>query len=355
LGLLRWWPLNSGGAPTAIHPTTNDQPRMNVADLLDSALEVPIAPSFTRLGFAIRARAERWPNLATYDLSGRVVLVTGATSGLGLATARLLSRAGATVVAHGRDPDKVARVRTDLSEHGAGRRIHTVVADLADLSSVEGAASELRSRFARFDAIIHNAGAMHEKRTNTVDGIEPTVAVHVVSPFALTSRLLDRLRAARPGRVLTMSSGGMYAADLTVDNLEMSDSDYRPATQYAIAKRAQVALNEVWADLVPPSDVVFHAAHPGWADTPGVSQSLPRFARLVGPLLRPPEQGADTIAWLAADDGLPRSTTGLFWHDRRPRTIHRLSHTRRSDTAETRVRLWEWCVARSGGITGVMP
>ena len=316
---------------------------------------MPIAPSFARIGFAVRARAQHWPDLATYDLSGRVVLVTGATSGLGLATARLLSRVGATVVVHGRDPEKVARVRAELSEHGAGRRIHTVVADLADLSSVEEAASELRSRFARLDAVIHNAGTMHEKRTITVDGIESTVAVHVVAPFALTNRLLDRLRAARPGRVLTMSSGGMYAADLTVDGLEMSDSDYRPATQYAIAKRAQVALNEVWAGLVPPSDVVFHAAHPGWADTPGVSQSLPRFARLVGPLLRPPEQGADTIAWLAADDGPPRSTTGLFWHDRRARAIHRLSRTRRSDTAETRRRLWDWCVARSGRIPRIGP
>jgi NAD(P)-dependent dehydrogenase (short-subunit alcohol dehydrogenase family) len=328
---------------------------MTIADLLDTALEVPIAPSFTRIGYTVRSHAEHWPAIESYDLTGRVVLVTGATSGLGLATVRLLSRAGATVIVHGRDHDKVAGVRAELGAHGRSRRVHAVVADLADLASVEEAAAALRSRYPRLDAVIHNAGAMHECRVTTKDGIESTVAVHVVAPFLLTCRLLDRLRAARPGRVLTMSSGGMYAAGLTVDGLEMSSAAYRPTTQYAIAKRAQVTLNEIWASLIDPRDVVFHAAHPGWAATPGVSQSLPRFARLVGPLLRSPQQGADTIAWLAADGGPPRSTTGGFWHDRRPRPIHRVSRTRRSDTPAARRELWEWCVARSGADPKVSP
>jgi dehydrogenase/reductase SDR family protein 12 len=140
----------------------------------------------------------------------------------------------------------------------------------------------------------------------------------------------------------------MYSADLTVDELEMSAGEYRGTEQYARAKRAQVTLNEMWSERVPRTEVVFHALHPGWADTPGVRESLPTFRKVVGPLLRSPDQGADTLVWLAADDGEPVESSGGFWLDRRERSIHRLARTRRSDTPERRNELWEWCVARSG-------
>jgi hypothetical protein len=98
----------------------------------------------------------------------------------------------------------------------------------------------------------------------------------------------------------------------------------------------------------PPVHVVFHAVHPGWADTPGVEASLPRFRTVTGPLLRSPAQGADTMVWLAADDGEPLRQSGRFWLDRRVRPEHRLPTTRRSDTAERRARLWQWCVEAAG-------
>jgi hypothetical protein len=110
-------------------------------------------------------------------------------------------------------------------------------------------------------------------------------------------------------------------------------------------KRSSYCLSS--AERVDRSAVVFHALHPGWADTPGVADALPTFAKIVGPLLRTPDEGADTMVWLAADD-VPLETTGGFWHDRRPRTIHRMARTRRSDTAERRRELWTWCVERSG-------
>jgi hypothetical protein len=122
----------------------------------------------------------------------------------------------------------------------------------------------------------------------------------------------------------------------------MSDGDYDGTEQYARAKRAQVTLNEMWAERVDHGEVVFHALHPGWADTPGVAESLPTFRRIVGPLLRTPEQGADTLVWLAATDRATESSGG-FWLDRRPRSIHRLPTTRRSDTPARRARLWDEC------------
>ena len=314
--------------------------RRAATSLVDAALEVPVAPSFTRVGHGVRSRMDAWRPLTSYDLGGRVVVLTGPTSGLGLAAARMLAGLGATLVLVGRDPDRTEAVRRVLPE--PAQSVHeVVVADMGDLDAVRTAGERIRAEHPRVDALLHNAGALTAERHTNRDGIEATIASQVVGPFLLTSLLLDSLRAAAPGRVVTMSSGGMYATGLTVDHLQMSQAEYGGAEQYARAKRAQVTLNEMWAERVDPSEVVFHAVHPGWADTPGVRTSLPTFRRLTGPLLRTPEQGADTMVWLVAND-LAAQTSGRFWLDRRPRSLHRLPTTRRTDTQERRAELWQW-------------
>jgi hypothetical protein len=88
--------------------------------------------------------------------------------------------------------------------------------------------------------------------------------------------------------------------------------------------------------------------HPGWALTPGVERSLPTFRKVMSPLLRSPDQGADTLVWLAADDGAPTERTGGFWLDRRVRSLHRSRRTRNADTPQERARLWEWVCAAAG-------
>jgi NAD(P)-dependent dehydrogenase (short-subunit alcohol dehydrogenase family) len=128
----------------------------------------------------------------------------------------------------------------------------------------------------------------------------------------------------------------------------MRRDGYNGTKAYARAKRAQVTLAEMWAETLRSDRIAVHAMHPGWADTPGVRRSLPTFRRITGPLLRDAEQGADTLVWLAADDGAPLAATGRFWLDRRPRPIHRLASTRRSDSYDERRRVWAWCVERSG-------
>lgn len=322
--------------------------RHTAARALDTALEVPIATSFTRLGYALRRRSQGWQSLDTYDLTGRTMLVTGATSGLGLAAARQLASCGATVLLLGRDAAKTARVRDDVRRDTGNERVAALTADMADLDQVRAVAADVLAGYPRLDVLVHNAGALTADRRTSPQGIEATVASQVVGPFLLTHLLLDPLRAGEPGRVLTMSSGGMYTAKLDVEHLEMGD-DYRGSEQYARAKRAQVTLNEMWAQRWGADrSVVFHALHPGWADTPGVAASLPRFRAILGPALRTPDQGADTLVWLAADDGEPATTTGRFWLDRTPRSLHYLPTTRRSDTPDERERLWQWCVDRAG-------
>jgi dehydrogenase/reductase SDR family protein 12 len=317
-----------------------------LADVIDALVEAPIGPSFTRVGYEVRSRLEHWRALDSYRADGRVVVLTGATSGLGLAAAEQLARCGATVVLIGRDAERCERVRSELSARTGNTSLSTLVADLGDLAAVRGAAAELQRRYSVIDVLVHNAGALSAHRQQTADGLEATVASQVVGPFLLTALLLEQLRAARSGRVITMSSGGMYASALEVDKLQMGD-DYRGAEQYARAKRAQVTLNEMWAAHPRTTGVTFHAVHPGWADTPGVAASLPTFRRVVGPLLRSPGQGADTMAWLALDDAASE-VDGRFWLDRRQRPIHRLPTTRRSDTPERRRALWNWCAQVAG-------
>jgi dehydrogenase/reductase SDR family protein 12 len=320
---------------------------LTVEHAVDSIIEAPVLTSFTRLGFDIRSRIGHWTDVCTYDLTGRVVLITGATSGIGLAAAEQLARCNATVVLMGRDRTKTERVRDELVARTGNDNLDVVVADMSDFDAVRAAAAEVQRRHPRLDTLIHNAGSLTASRHAAPSGIELTVAGQVVGPFLLTALLLDRLGHGSPGRVITMSSGGMYTAALEPDGLQMGH-DYKGSQQYALAKRAQVTLNEMWAQRVARDKVVFHAMHPGWVDTPGLREALPTFRKLVGPLLRSPAQGADTLVWLAADDDQPVASSGGFWLDRRLRPIHRLPSTRRSDTAARRQQLWDWCAEASG-------
>jgi dehydrogenase/reductase SDR family protein 12 len=127
----------------------------------------------------------------------------------------------------------------------------------------------------------------------------------------------------------------------------MGPDDYDGSTAYAKAKRAQVEMAPRWAERLAPFGVTAHVMHPGWADTPGVEASLPTFRRVMGPILRTPEQGADTIVWLA---GAPRDTigTGRFWLDRRPRSAHKVPWTKSDDPQAEVDRVWDLVADRAG-------
>ena len=324
----------------------------NLPDVVDALLEVAVVPSFSRLGYDVRSRTAHWTPLSGYDLTGRTVVVTGATSGLGQQAAEQFAALGARVVLVGRSAAKLERTIDEIGANTRSQTLYPALVDMGELHEVRALAALLVSEHGRFDVLVHNAGALSGQRLVTSQGFEATVAAQVLGPFLLTTLLLPALSAAPTGRVLTMASGGMYGAELQVEGLQMDASDYRGARQYALAKRAQVTLNELWSEWVDASTTVFHALHPGWADTPGVRASLPTFRRVMGPLLRPASQGVDTLVWLAADDGEPLRSTGGFWHDRRRRSIHRLAKTRRSDTPQRRAELWQWCCTQVAGYVG---
>jgi len=210
---------------------------------------------------------------------------------------------------------------------------------------VRAFATQFSARHRGLHVLINNAGVLAGERDLSADGHELTFATNVLGMFVLTNELLPQLLSGAPSRVINISSGGMYTARLDASDLESGSGDYSGTAAYARSKRAQVVLTELWAERLRGTGIVVHAMHPGWADTPGVAHSLPTFHRLTGPLLRSPEEGADTIAWLASAPE-PAQSSGLFWHDRRARPTHRVPWTHESESG--RRELWEACM-RAGG------
>jgi NAD(P)-dependent dehydrogenase (short-subunit alcohol dehydrogenase family) len=316
---------------------------MALPKIIDDALDTLVVPGFSRIGYLLRAG--QFAPLDHNALRGKTVVITGPTSGLGKAAAHQLAAMGADLILVGRSAEKLELTNSELVRDSESQKFHTVIADMGDLDAVRRASQQILGLTSSLHAVIHNAGALLKERSITSQGFETTIATHVLGPHQMTTDLLPLLRSSA-GRVITVSSGGMYAASLPNVSLdespEMTPAYYDGTRQYAIAKRIQVTLNEMWA--VRESQVSFTAMHPGWADTPGVQESLPAFRLLTKPLLRSAEQGADTICWLASRSATTDS--GKFWCDRAVRTIHRLPRTKKSDTPEVRDALWQWCDQR---------
>lgn len=310
--------------------------------LLDGLLDASVVLSFDRNGY--RRHARRFdPADLEVDLSGRTALVTGANSGIGKATAAALARLGARVVMLCRDEARGRAAREELVRE-TGRTAYEVVRlDVSDLADVRRAGEALGR--GPVDVLVHNAGVLPDRRETTRDGLELTLATNLVGPFLLTGLLLPALARAK-GRVVQVSSGGMYTQRLDVPALLSGGLDpFDGVVQYARTKRAQVVLNGLLAERLGGAGVTFSAMHPGWADTPAVRTSLPRFHALTKGILRTPEEGADTVVWLAASQAAA-GRSGLFWFDREAVATAPLPGTREAE--EERARLWEALVAATG-------
>jgi len=293
---------------------------------LGDALLLPGLARFTRLGYA-HAR-KHWGPLSAH-LGGRHILVTGATSGLGLATARALAERGASLTLVARDADKGKRIASDITRATGNTDLHIEEADLSCIADVHRLADRLVARGRPLDVLVNNAGALFNAREVTTEGHEKSFALLLLGPYLLTERLHPLLKSAQ-GRVVNVLSGGMYTQRIAVDDLENARAPYSGEVAYARAKRGLMMMTTEWAERWRGDGIVVNAMHPGWADTPGVQSSLPRFYRVVGGLLRTPEEGADTIVWLAAATEAAK-VTGCFWLDRQQHPAHVLSRTHETE------------------------
>jgi NAD(P)-dependent dehydrogenase (short-subunit alcohol dehydrogenase family)/peroxiredoxin len=310
-----------------------DAPPLTEALLADPT----IVFSFDRNGFLIHSLSFD-PDDLDVDLSERRCLVTGANSGIGYETALALADLGAEVVLLCRSQERGEDAATRIREQTGNGRVSVEQVDMSELASVRAAAARLATR--PIDVLVHNAGVLPDERSLTSDGLELTFATHVVGPFLLTKLLRGALEKSDDARVIWVSSGGMYTRALEVDDPNWDEREYDGVAAYAETKRAQVVLAELFAEALRDSDVVVNAMHPGWADTPAVRSSLPRFHRITRWILRTPAEGADTVVWLAAAERA-RGWTGKFFFDRTPRRTQLLPFTR--EPQEARDALWQLC------------
>ena len=311
-------------------------------NLIDTLLDRSIALGYGDFGLDLRRRLPGWP-ADPPRMEGRVALVTGAASGIGLAACRGFARLGARVHAVARTERRAREAADHIVTAVPDAEVRPLACDLSDLDALRTLADRLLAGEDRLDVLVHNAGVMPDHRARSPNGHELMFATHVLAPFALNAWLGELLARTAPARIITVSSGGMYGQRLPAGDPESDRTAYVPSKLYARTKREQVVLSELWAERLANRGVVAHAMHPGWVETPGLARSLPGFRAVARLILRDPDEGADTIIWLAgAPDALKR--TGRFWHDRRPRPTHYLLGASK-DPPEARQRLWDYCEA----------
>jgi NAD(P)-dependent dehydrogenase (short-subunit alcohol dehydrogenase family) len=270
-------------------------------------------------------------------MDGKVVLITGSTSGIGRATATALAAMGAEVVVSGRSRQRGEAAVEEMRDTSGNEKISLMLADLAVQAEVRGLAEEFRERYDRLDVLVNNAGIIQSKRTETPDSIELTLAVNHLAPFLLTNLLLDLLKESAPSRIVTVSSEARRGAQIDFDDLQ-SERRYRAFKVYGMTKLANILFTYELAERLEGTGVVANCLHPGGVNT-NFANNNRSFGTLIfrafKPFMRTPEQGADTVVYLAVSPEAAKMT-GRYLTDRKVISSYEELH---DDV--TQKRLWE--------------
>ena len=277
-------------------------------------------------------------------MTGRVCLVTGASSGLGEATAVALAAQGARVILLCRDPARGARATAEVTRRTGSTAVELVLADLGSLASIEEAARAVAFAHLRLHVLVNNAGVVALRRGLTADGFETTFGVNHLGAFALTNRLLPLLRAGAPSRVVTVSSDAHRGVALDFDDLQ-GERRYSFWTAYQRSKLANILFTAELARRLSGSGVTANALHPGAVRTglgDGHGRLWDLLARSIKLFFKSPARGARTQVYLATSPEVAEASGG-YYVDCRPA---RPSAAARDERAQAR--LWDVSRAMTG-------
>ncbi len=270
------------------------------------------------------------------DMAGATIVITGATAGIGKATAVALARLGASLVIPTRDRARGETARREILAAKPDARVDLLDADLASLASVRALAAELIATYPRIDVLVNNAGGSRPTRQLSPDGYELTFAVNYLAPFLLTNLLLDRLKASAPARIVNVASAA-HARRLDFDNLQ-GERHYSLMGAYSASKLELIMFTYELARRLEGTGVTANAVHPGGVRTE-IYRELRGISRLgiklVWPFLWSPERGAETTVYVATAPELA-GVSGRYFADSREQRSAPASHD--VDTAR---RLWE--------------
>ena len=250
------------------------------------------------------------------NMNGKICLVTGATNGIGKATAQALAQMGATVVIVGRNAPKTAQLVKEIRAASGNKNVDSLLADLSSQQEVRRLANEFKSKYSHLHVLLNNAGAVFMQRQLSMDGIEMTFALNHLASFLLTNLLLDTIKASAPARIINVSSNAHTTGKIEFDNLQ-GERVYSPRV-YENSKLANILFTMELARRLEGTGVTVNALHPGFVATGFAKNNGKVMAALVSifaPLVaRSPAKGAETSIYLASSprvDGI----TGKYFYD----------------------------------------
>ena len=268
----------------------------------------------------------------------KIMIVTGATGGIGLITARELAATGAKVVLVGRSAARLADAVALITQQTPDAQLDTIQADLSSQAEVCAVADTIKQRYDHIDVLINNAGAYYTTHQLSVDGIEMTWALNHMAPFLLTTQLLDLLRASAPARIITVASAAHQGAIIDFDDLE-GKKRFSGWKAYGQSKLANIMFTYELANRLLESDVTANCLHPGFVATGFAQNNAGWFAKFFAVMQRymaiTPEQGAETSIFLARSDSVV-TTTGRYFDKCKPVPSSKVSYD-----VTTQRRLWQ--------------
>jgi len=275
------------------------------------------------------------------DLQDKIILVTGATSGIGTVTARELARQGAHVVILARNRQKAERTQRDIIAATGNKQVDIVLADLSVLQQVRDVAAQLHDKYPRLDVLVNNAGLMFgAAREVSADGYEMTLATNHLGPFLLTSLLLDLLQKSPAARIVNVASMAYRFSKPTLDDIQ-SERDYSAIWEYGNTKLWNIMFTQELAQRLRAhgiTNVTTNALHPGAVATGYGQQSggwLSAVLALGRPFMLSPEKGAQTSIFLASDEGVG-ATSGGYFNKKKPVAVNS-----KFNTPTNNKRLWQ--------------
>lgn len=244
-------------------------------------------------------------------MSEKVILITGATSGIGKTAALQIAEKGPTLVLLGRDEQRGKETVAEIVQKTGNRNIDLLLADLSSQEEIRRVAAEFLSKYSRLDVLVNNAGLAVGKRTLTVDGIEMTFAVNHLAYFLLTHLLLDRLKSSSPSRIINVSSEAHRRVNLDFDNLQ-GEKKFSGFSAYSITKFCNILFTYELARKLQGTGVTVNAMHPGYLST-GIFRAAPGFLKFLVKLTAGrPERGGEAIDYLVFSPDLSKVTGKYF-------------------------------------------
>lgn len=281
---------------------------------------------FTRTGWE-RASKKYIPDfLENMSLADKTFVVTGANSGIGKMVTEYMASKGGKVYMVCRNKERGEQARQELSEKTGNDELELMIADVSLKADVRRLAHEFETKVGKLDALVCNAGALSSEKTLTSEGVETTMAAHLIcGSYLLTELLMPSLKKSADPRVILVSSGGMYNTrfpkhETALATREDKKFEFSGQMAYAYAKRGQVLLCEEWTKRHKDTNVKFVSCHPGWVDTPGVASAYGDQAKYLQPM-RDLWQGSEGICWLGVVDG-SELEGGAYYLDRTPQVKH---------------------------------